>query len=103
MQRIYLYGLAGSRDQYRAIWYEKLEAEKLDTQWIRATATQMVNKNPSIREVWAMSPRKGLRQDYLKSAKYGSIEDCIIFKDLCERYGLPVPFVRIYRVTDTKK
>lgn len=96
MQQIYLYGLAGPRDRYRAIWYEKLEADKLDTQWIRTIANRMVNKNPSISEIWAMSPRKGLRQDYLKSARYGSIEDCIVFKDLCERYGLPVPFVRIH-------
>lgn len=102
-KKIYIYGLAGPSEQYRAIWYECMDVENFDIQWLRALATQMAYSNPSIKEIWALSARPGLRQDYLKSAKHGSIEDCLVFKDLCERYGLPIPFVRFHEIEVTKK
>lgn len=90
MYQIILYGIAGADQQYITKMYYCLYEEEISICNIMYQARMLKAKCPSIKHVYAVDNRKGLRREYLDSIRLHSIESCIIFKDILEREGLMV-------------
>ena len=90
MKQILLYGLSGASDKYRVLAYYCIYEDDISIQRIKAEASWMAINNPSIKHVYAIDNRHGLRGDYIESYKKNSIESCFIFKDILEREGFIV-------------
>ena len=89
-RQIILYGLGGADIQYCAVSYYCVYEEDISILTIRHHAELMREYNPTVRSVYAIDNRPGLKRDYMYSIKKHSIESCIEFKDLLERYGIRV-------------
>lgn len=88
MRTIFLYGIGGPSDQYRVIRYTPIEEDSFSIRTIIWEAQMMKVKYPSVKRVFAVDNRKGLRRDYMESMKKNTVESCAIFKDILEREGL---------------
>lgn len=89
-RQVILYGLGGADIQYVAISYYCVYEEDISILTIRHHAETMRANNPTIKSVYAIDNRPGLRRDYTYSVKKHSIESCMEFKDLLERYGVKI-------------
>lgn len=89
-RQVILYGLGGADIQYVAISYYCIYDEDISILTIRHHAEMMKMYNPTIESVYAVDNRPGLRRDYTYSIKKHSIESCIEFKDMLERYGIKI-------------
>lgn len=89
-RQVILYGLGGADIQYVAIAYYCIYDEDISVLTIRHHAEMMQAYNPTIKSVYAVDNRPGLRRDYTYSVKKHSIESCMEFKDMLERYGIKV-------------
>lgn len=94
MKEVFLYGILDAANMYRAVLYrfiKETEGESIDIiEEIKAHARSMKESYPSIEEIYAISNHYGLKDDYRRSLTAKTAEDCIIFKDILERYGLRV-------------
>ena len=88
MKRIYLYGLANAKEQYRVVWHSYIEPEEFSTKNVKAHAAWMRLEHPSVEHVYAISMRPGLARDYQNAVRRNTIESNVIFKDMLEREGL---------------
>lgn len=89
-KQIILYGLGGADKQYRALTYYCIFEEDISIWNIVHQARTLVFKNPEVKAVYAIDNRHGLRRSYKYSYQKNSIESCIEFKDLLERYGFKI-------------
>lgn len=90
MKSIILYGLGGAEKQYKVLAYWCIHEEHISINEIKTQALIMRVRNPSIKNVFAIDNRFGLKSDYTRSFKTNSIESCAIFKDLLERDGIRI-------------
>lgn len=92
MKQIVLYGIAGASKAYRVVGYYVLHLDEVKDiiHEVRYQATRMGNINPSVRKVYLMNNRAGLRRDYMDAYRDDSIESWVIFKDILEREGLEI-------------
>lgn len=90
MKSIILYGLGGAEKQYRALCYWLIPAEEASIEEMRYQALSMKVQNPSVKMIYAIDNRVGLRGDYIRSYKTNSIESCAIFKDILERGAIRI-------------
>ena len=90
MNRIYLYGIAGTRDKYAVIRYQAVDVDNRPIDAIKVEAEIMRMDYPSIKTVYAIDARGGLANDYRRAIKSNSIEGYIVFKDLLERRGIEI-------------
>lgn len=90
--KILLYGVGGASKQYAVLKYYAIYEDEPDMiGTIKRTAEWMRDVNPSIISVYAISPRRGLKRDYMESIKKNSIESHAIFRDILEREGIKLP------------
>lgn len=90
MRKVFLYGIGGARDLYRVIQYVCLDNFELSVTTMRHHAEQMREYNPSIRAVYAVDNRYGLKNEAQTALKRPTIENCVIFKDTIEREGIRI-------------
>ncbi len=90
MRKVFLYGIGGARDSYRVIRYVCLDNFELSIALILHYADLMREYNPSIRAVYAIDNRCGLKIEAQTALKHPTIENCVIFKDTLEREGLRI-------------
>lgn len=93
MNRIFLYGISGARDQYRVMNYWcffDINEEPVTIQDLVYQASALQVRNPSIEHVYAIDDRHGLRGDFRKAMKQNSIEGWAIFKSILQTEGLQV-------------
>lgn len=92
MREIFIYGICGAQDDYRAVRYRFIRDEpESHTDLIaelQYQASDIKKDYPSIESIYAISNHYGLKDDYYKSLTAKSPENCIIFKDLLERKGI---------------
>lgn len=90
-KQIILYGVGGPEVQYCAIQYWILHSVNDITDW-KACAMRMRIENPSIKRVFAVSSRYGLRRDYIESIrdKHNSMESRLAFLDMIEKEGIEI-------------
>lgn len=90
--KILLYGVGGASKQYAVLRYSAIyEDDPNMTETIKRTAQWMRETNPSIVTVYMISPRRGLKRDYMEAQKRNSIESHAIFRDILEREGIKLP------------
>lgn len=87
--QVVIYGLGGPSTQYRVLdnfvifdTYTSIISE------IYRISARMKVRNPSIKTIFAIDNRRGLRKDYMEAFKANSIEGWAMFKDILEREGL---------------
>lgn len=90
MKNVILYGILGADQQYRVAKYWVIRDSESLIESIIFEANMMVEHNPSIKHVYAVDQRPGLRRDYIESIKENSIASCYEFKDILEREGLKI-------------
>ena len=90
MNRIYLYGIAGTRDKYAVIRYQAVDVDNRPIDAIKMEADIMRMDYPSVKKIFAIDARGGLANDYRRAIKSNSIESYIIFKDILERKGIEI-------------
>lgn len=90
MEQIFIYGLAGARDQFRPVRYYRIDTAAVSISYINHVAWRMKTEYPSIEHVYAIDSHPGLYRSYTEAWKTCSIESCAIFKDLLERFGLKI-------------
>lgn len=91
--KILLYGVGGASKQYAVLRYSAIyEDDSNMTETIKRTAKWMRDTNPSIISVYMISPRRGLKHDYMEARRQNSIESHAIFRDILEREGIKLPF-----------
>ena len=90
MNQVVLYGILKAEDSYRVARYFVLKGEYITITNIINFAIMMKGRYPSIEHVYAVDNRYGLKDDFMKAFKHPSIENNIVFKDICEREGLKV-------------
>lgn len=90
MKSVILYGLGGAEKQYRALCYWQIPEEQISIEEIRYQALSMKVKNPSVKMIFAIDNRVGLKGDYIRSYRTNSIESCAIFKDILERGAIRI-------------
>lgn len=86
MAQIILYGIGGVDVQYCPIRFQVID--DYDTWYAKYSAKMMVAENPSIKHVYQMDNRHGLKREYQNAVRQCSIESCAIFKDTLEREGI---------------
>lgn len=90
MKQIILYGISGADKCYKVVRYYIIEETLISIVAIKHLALTMKDRNPEIKQVYAIDNRSGLRQDYMESIKKTSIESCIAFMDILEREGIKI-------------
>ena len=90
MKNLILYGIGDASYQYRVLKYFCIYDENIDVTEIKRIARTMQIINPSIKHVYLISNRHGLRREFQESIKRDSIESCAIFKDILEREGIKI-------------
>lgn len=90
-KQIILYGIGGPEVQYCAIRYWILHSVNDINDW-KASAMRMRIEHPSIKRVFLITNRYGLRNDYIESIKdkHNSIESRMAFLDMIEREGIEI-------------
>lgn len=86
--KIILYGLGGAEKQYQVLAYWAIYKDDISTDNIKYQAYKLAERNPSIKMIFQVDNRPGLKSEYVRSYKEHSIESCAIFKDLLERGGI---------------
>ena len=81
------YGIGGADVAYAVIaWYVMYPDEfSITNIWRRAAS--MKAYNPSIKQVFVVDNRRGLKKDYMEANRLKSVEGYAIFKDILEREG----------------
>lgn len=87
MKQVFLYGIGGADTQYGVIRYTCIPEEDISINTIKYEASMMRIKYPSVKRVFAIDNRPGLRRDYIVAIKKNSIESCAIFRDILEKEG----------------
>lgn len=87
-RRVLIYGIGGADKAYRVLEYYCI----FDTNCgiineIWSIAAKLKVKNPSIRQIFAIDDRRGLKRDYQDAIRGNSIESFMLFKDILEREG----------------
>ena len=90
MSQIILYGISGADEAYKVLNYFCIYEEYVSIRAIQDNASLLRLKNPSVKHVYAIDNRYGLRRDFRESMKKNSIESHIILKDILEREGMLV-------------
>lgn len=88
MTQIILYGIGGADIQYCPIRFQVIDINDYTTWYAKYAARMMVAENPTIKQVYQMDNRHGLKREYTNAVKRHSIESCAIFKDTLEREGI---------------
>lgn len=90
MRQIILYGIGGPEVQYVAIRYWIIHSQDLSVRELKECAMRMRIEYPSIKRVFAVDNRRGLRKDYIESVKdrHNSMESRLAFLDMIEREGI---------------
>lgn len=86
-RKILLYGIGGAREAYRVLAYYCIFNDDISITNIWKMAAWLRASNPSIKQVFAMDDRRGLKREYMDSLRLNSIESHMIFKDILEREG----------------
>lgn len=89
-RQIILYGLGGPENNYVPIRYECVYEEDISVLSIRHRAEMMKVFNPTIKHVWAIDNRPGLKRDFTYTIKRHNIESGVEFKDILEREGIKI-------------
>lgn len=89
-RQIILYGLGGPEINYVPIRYATIGEEDISILSIRHRAEVMLMLNPTIKHVWAIDNRPGLKRDFTYAIKRHSIESGVEFKDILEREGIKI-------------
>jgi hypothetical protein len=91
-KQIILYGIGGPEVQYCAIRYWVIDSQDLSVKELKGCAMRMRIEYPSIKRVFAVDNRYGLRKDYIESIKdrYNSMESRLAFLDMIEREGIEI-------------
>lgn len=89
-RQIILYGLGGPEINYVPIRYATIREEDISILSIRHRAEVMLMLNPTIKHVWAIDNRPGLKRDFTYAIKRHSIESGVEFKDILEREGIKI-------------
>lgn len=89
MKKIFVYGLCGTRDNYRIDSVVRLDSiEVNDADKLKLLANYLVNLNPSIKHVYAYYGYNETIADCYKSARrHNLVEDRVVFKTMLEKYG----------------
>ena len=90
MRQVILYGLAGADKQYKAVRYYAINEEFITVSNIAHCAFVMQDKYPTVKSVYAIDNRYGLKKDYIESITKDTVESCAEFKDILEREGIRV-------------
>lgn len=90
MRQVILYGLTGADKQYKAVRYYVISEEFITVCNILHCAFTMMDKYPTVKSVYAIDNRCGLRKDYIESITKDTVESCAEFKDILEREGIQV-------------
>lgn len=91
-KQIILYGVGGPEVQYCTIRYWVICSRDLSVRELKECAMRMKVEYPSIKRVFAVNNRYGLRKDYIESIKdrHNSMESRLAFLDMIEREGMEV-------------
>ena len=91
-KQIILYGIGGPEVQYCAIRYWVIGSQDLSVMKLKGCAMRMRIEYPSVKRVFAVDNRYGLRKDYIESIKdrYNSMESRLAFLDMIEREGIEI-------------
>lgn len=90
-RQILLYGIGGPEKAYAVLSYYCIFEDAIDIVLeIRSQAAWMRAHNPSIKQVYMIGNRHGLRKEFKESIRLNSLESHMIFKDILEREGLLV-------------
>lgn len=91
-KQIILYGIGGPEVQYCAIRYWVIDSQDLSVKELKRFAMRIRIEYPSIKRVFAVDNRYGLRKDYIESIKdrHNSIESRLAFLDMIEREGIEI-------------
>lgn len=91
-KQIILYGVGGPEVQYCTIRYWVIHSRDLSVRELKECAMRMKVEHPSIKRVFAVDNRYGLRKDYIESIKnrHNSMESRLAFLDMIEREGMEV-------------
>lgn len=87
MRQIFLYGIAGAKDQYRVLGYRFLVDENITIENMKRTAALLRMEYPSIERVYAIDNRYGLKQEVITVIKRPTVENCVLFKMRLEEEG----------------
>ena len=88
--QIFYYGLGGADKNFRALNFEYIESSKYSIWVENRVINNMLERNPSIVEIYAIDNRRGLKWDFAESIREGSVESCQLFKDILRREGKKV-------------
>lgn len=87
--QVVIYGLGGPNKQYRVLEYFTIFDTSMSViSEIYRISARMKVRNPSIKMIYAIDNRHGLRMDFVEAFKANSIEGWAMFKDILEREGL---------------
>lgn len=88
MNKIFVYGLCGTEDNYRiadTVILSDLDVNSIDK--LKLLAAYMVNRNPSIKHVYACRYDETIKDCYKESRRHNLVEDRVVFKTMLEKYG----------------
>lgn len=88
--QIVLYGIGGPEKEYAVLGYFQIFELHDVVSTVRREAARLVANNPSIKAVYMIDNRYGLRRDYRESVRHNSIESYAVFKDILEREGMRI-------------
>lgn len=83
-----LYGFTGEDHAYACVLATGLHQEEDDPAFMKAYAVRLVEQNPAIREVYAVTNRPGLGRDYRESK--GGMGNQIVFHEMVRWEGVRV-------------
>lgn len=90
MEKLVLYGIGDARDNYRALRYFFMPEHFATVHGIKGAAFNMTDICPSVKAIYLMDNRPGLREEFNKSLRAKSFEDCVIFKLTLEKEGIRI-------------
>lgn len=89
-RQILLYGLGGPEKAYAVLKWYCIYDQDISIAAIIRESYRMVGINPSIKYVYAIDNRRGLKREYMDAFRIDSVESHYIFKDILEREGMRV-------------
>lgn len=89
-RQIILYGLGGADINYVPLAYYNVFENDISIITIRHHAEYMVELNPTIKEVWAVDNRRGLKHNYMYAVKKHSVDSGVEFRSMLERYAIKI-------------
>lgn len=85
--QIILYGIGGPEKAYAIVNFWTIFEKDLSVPNIRYNASRL-RANPSVKKVFMISNRTGLKREFEEARRGNSIESYMIFKDILEREGM---------------